>query len=134
MYTVYGKPRKISTELLDRALVFASEFLDLDTDLDIDFEDEFDKGKCGYCDIDDGHITVFINPKMTKKEIVATLFHELVHARQIVRKELVPQDGLPSKWMGRIFRDHFEMPYEELPWEKEAYHLEDQMMRSFKPL
>lgn len=131
IYYTVKKPRILSLALLDEALIFATEFLDIDPSLEIDFSEEFN-GNCGFCDIDEeDNIIVSINPRMTIKEIVATLFHELVHAKQYIKGELVNRDGKPSKWRGKIFQNHFSIPYIDLPWEKEAYLLEEKMMDIF---
>jgi hypothetical protein len=131
MYYTTGKPNKVPLALLDEALIFASEYLNIDPSLEIDFEEEFD-GKCGFCDLDGKDIIISINPKMSVKEIIVTLFHELVHAKQYLKGELVNKDdGSPFKWKGKIFHEHFTIPYVDLPWEKEAYDLEEKMKDIF---
>lgn len=128
-YVTYDKPRKISEELLDRAILFASEFLDMDETIEIDFGDEFEDDRCGYCDYDEDGVTIFINPKMKKSQIIITLFHEMVHARQFVLGQLVPGEGRkPSRWMG----EEYDVPYLESPWESEAYELEVVMWDIFR--
>ena len=121
-YVTYDKPKKISDQFMDCVILFASKFLELDDYLEIDFSDKFEHDRCGYCDYDEDGVTIFINPKMEKKKIVITLFHEMVHARQFIRGELViPEDGKqPSRWFGK----EYDVPYFESPWEQEAYELE----------
>ena len=41
-YVSYGKPRWISNELMDKAVLFASDFLEIDESIEIDFGGEFD--------------------------------------------------------------------------------------------
>lgn len=52
-------------------------------------------------------------------EMMQTLAHEMVHARQFIRGQLNNEGGWA--WKGRR-ADNFE--YENQPWEKEAYRLE----------
>lgn len=127
-YVTYGKPKKISDKLMDRAILFASEFLELNETIEVDFEDVIEKGQCGYCDYDEDGITVFINSRMKISQIIITLFHEMVHAKQFIRGELITGEGkLPSRWLG----DECNLPYLETPWEREAYELEAVMWDIF---
>lgn len=130
-YVTYNKPKNISNNLMDRAVKFASEFLDIDTFLEIDFEGEFNDGCCGYCNYekDDEELTVHVKPNMKRKEIIATLFHEMVHAKQYLNGELVSGVGKnPSLWKGK----ECVASYAETPWEQEAYELEAVMFDIFK--
>lgn len=127
-YVTYGKPNKISDTLMDDAILFASEFLELNETIEVDFEDVIEEGQCGYCDYDENGVTVFINPKMKKSQIIITLFHELVHAKQFVDGRLIAGEGKrPSRWMG----EECNLPYIETPWEQEAYELEAVMWDIF---
>jgi hypothetical protein len=121
-YVTYDKPKSISDELIDAAVQFAAEFLNLDGSIEIDFGDKFEKDKCGYCDYDEEGVTIFINPKMKPSKIIVTLFHEMVHARQFMRGwlEIPDKNSLPARWFGK----EYDVPYFESPWEIEAYELE----------
>jgi hypothetical protein len=130
-YVTYRKPRKISTKLMDRAVAFASEYLELDSEyVEIDFEGEFGDC-CGYCEYEDRELTVHINPKLSVEQILLTLFHELVHAKQFVKGSLRMGVGLkPSRWKGRDWTET--RSYDDLPWEQEAHELEKVMWDLFK--
>jgi hypothetical protein len=128
-YVSYGKPNKISDDLMDKAVLFASDFLEIDESVEIDFGGEFDNDCAGYCDYDeeDG-ITLFVNPKLNKKMVIMTLFHEFVHAKQYINGELVSGIGnRRSRWNGKPY----DGDYYSLPWEKEAYELEAVMSDIF---
>lgn len=128
-YVTYGKPNKISDDLMDNAILFASEFLELNETIEVDFEGVIAQGHCGHCDYDEDEVTVFINPKMKKSEIIITLFHELVHAKQFVDGRLIMGEGRrPSRWMG----NECDLPYAEAPWELEAFELEAVMWDIFR--
>ena len=58
---------------------------------------------------------------MTMESMMQTLAHELVHAKQYLRGELC---GWSGSWKGRKPRNY---KYENAPWEKEAYRLEEEL-------
>ena len=60
--------------------------------------------------------------KITFLEMMQTLAHEMVHARQFLRGELTCDGGFA--WKGRK-ADGYE--YENQPWEIEAYRLEKKL-------
>ena len=64
--------------------------------------------------------TVEINKRLGKKNMLATLFHEMVHVSQYATGRL-GQDH----WNGQAKPD---LPYMELPWEIEAYAKEKELM------
>lgn len=131
IYLVEDKPAKISIGLLDRAVLFAFEYLKLPEDLIIEivFEDDpHDPYYCGSSDMEEGVGQIWINPKLKKKDIIATLFHEMVHVRQISEGSLeIGEWPVPSKWKGEFVV----ATYKDLPWEKEAYFLEEQLVTLF---
>lgn len=122
IYEVINQPKRIETVLLDSAVSFACEYLQLDIDLIVEF-DTLQKHQCGYCDYEEGEVIVTIAKRLSKKEAIQTLFHELVHAKQYVEGRL--EDGY--KWLGKVYEDD----YRKLPWEVEAFDLEEKMMEAF---
>jgi hypothetical protein len=129
LYSTYSKPSKMSNPLMDKIVVFAADFLELDETFAIDFDDDFE-GIAGWCthDYEDG-IVISVNPKLSRTEICKTIFHEMVHAKQYVRGELVSGIGLkPSRWFGKAYKSN---NYWDLPWEKEAYETEEAMWDIF---
>lgn len=131
IYLVEDKPNKIDYALLDRAILFASEYLKLQEDLFVEVIFEFDPhdpNSCGSSDIEDDIAKIWINPRMKKQDIVVTLFHEMVHIQQITSNRLeIGEWPVPSKWMGEFVIAN----YKDLPWEIEAYRLEEDMMKQF---
>ena len=57
--------------------------------------------------------------------MMQTLAHELVHAKQYLRGELC---GYSMRRKGRKPRNY---KYENAPWEKEAYRLEEELFNKF---
>ena len=130
-YVSYGTPKNMSYELMDRIVSFACQFLEINESIEIDFEDEFEEGCCGYCEYEeeDKEVTVFVNPDQSVQNIITTIFHELVHAKQYIRGELVSGIGKqPSRWLGK----ECDANYFDTPWEQEAYELEAVMWDIFK--
>lgn len=70
-------------------------------------------------------VEIHININQTAEQGCHTLFHEMVHAKQMFEKRLSYStigDGIEGQlhmWMGRAFSTRL-MPYEEWPWEVEA--------------
>ncbi len=127
-YSTYGKPKKVSNPLMDKMVVFAADFLEIDETIEIDFEDDFDE-ECGYCNYDKEGITIGINPALSRTEICKTLFHEMVHAKQYIKGELISGVGRkPSRWFGKPVKGD---NYWDLPWEREAYETEAAMWAIF---
>jgi len=130
-YVTYDKPKKISNSLMDKMIIFASDFLQIDGELEIYFDGEFNNDCCGYVEYEpnDNEILMYINPSLNKKDIITTLFHEMVHVKQYLHNELKSGIGkLPSRWKGKKYN----VSYYESPWEVEAYEYEKIMSDIFK--
>lgn len=122
IYETINTPKKMEAVLLDSAVSFACSYLNLDIDFTIEFE-TLEKTKCGYCDYDEEEVIITIAKRLSVKEIIRTLFHELVHVKQHYDGRL----EYGYKWLGEVY----ECDYLDLPWEVEAYDLEERMMVAF---
>lgn len=114
---------------MDRVVLFATDFLEINENIEIEFDSSIDKeDNCaGYC-VDDEDVIIYVNPKMDTDTIIKTLFHEFVHAKQYINNELCMGVNLkPSTWHG----EEYTGDYYEAPWEKEAYELENAMWDIF---
>jgi len=76
----------------------------------------------GYCDMGDTNreFTIEIDKTQSLKDFITTLTHEMIHVKQYYRKEMNPYN---HAWKGRKVKD--DMDYMDLPWEKEAWKLQD---------
>lgn len=118
----------ISESLLDKIFVYACEYLDMPEDayVILSFDDLGEvSGYCDEEDIEERAVRIEINKRLSYKDIAVTVFHEMVHCRQILSGDLV--QGYNSKWKGVEYNGD----YYELPWEVEAYKLEEEMVRGF---
>ena len=128
IYEIYDNPEWLSFDLMDRVMMHANETLQFPKDSYFVIEFTEDVSGCGDCDVVDGVVEININPNISRKETMVTLFHELVHAEQILKKRLIVGEGnTPSQWCNVIYTT----TYEDSPWEIEAYKLEKQLMRTF---
>jgi hypothetical protein len=131
-YEVEGAlPGVLSEEAIDKIMSFGMIWLDIPghTEVTLIFDEDLVASKTdGWADeveADEGLVDISIRPDMSYEDLVATIFHELVHVRQIVRGELI--QASPSIWNGKAYKGD----YLELPWEKEAYELEHKMVSAF---
>ena len=94
----------------------------------IEFEKMKDWGYC-YMGEDNRDIYISLNHDMCKKknykELVDTICHEMIHCKQIVKKELLEytRPTYCQKWLCRDgkYRRFDNVPYVSKPWEVEAY-------------
>lgn len=122
IYEVNNVPKKLDIALFDKAVSFACDYLGLDVDLTIEFE-SLKRHQCGFCDYDEDEVIVTIAKRLSLREMIVTLFHELVHVQQYASGRLEHGD----KWLGKVYK----CAYNELPWEIEAHELESVMMEKF---
>ena len=95
------------------------------------------EGAYGYCHIVDDSLAkprefmIELDASMRYKfdQILTWLAHEMVHLKQFVRGELCDYETGRVQWKSRTFgRVH----YDDQPWEKEAYRLEDELYEMFE--
>lgn len=90
------------------------------------FEDSEDWGMCGPTDyeFDSVHreFEIFINPRLTFKNQIKTIAHEMVHLKQFARGELKQYANEDFKWLGKRIKIDYDTINEasKKPWEKEA--------------
>ncbi len=89
----------------------------------------------GFCSWDDDSIrprsfTIELNNKQSKKDLIDTIMHEMVHVKQYAKGELKERHkgGYKQLWMDE---DHTDTPYSRQPWEKEAYRMQTKLARKF---
>ena len=76
----------------------------------------------GYCMMTDDKRTfeIEVDKKLDIEEIITTVCHEMVHVKQYIRNEL------------GINNDNHGKNYFDLPYEKEAYELQETLLKQFK--
>ena len=90
----------------------------------------------GYCHIIDHNLSrprefcieLDASMKYGFDQILIWLAHEMVHLKQFVRKELWDYETGQVQWKSRTFS---RTKYDDQPWEKEAYRLEEKLYNEF---
>ena len=105
----------------------------LDISLSIkQIEDKVD----GYClCVDNRTFEIEIQSGIDYANFVTAIFHEMVHVKQHVRKELV-DNGFIKKWKGEEWICMFTTvdQYMKLPWETEAYKVQEELYEKWKTI
>ena len=84
----------------------------------------------GWCYHVDGNAChIEIDKRQKGDDFITCVLHELVHVKQFLKRELVDTNGLESKWKGEAY---LYIDYYNLPWEKEAYHLQEVLLKEYK--
>jgi hypothetical protein len=87
----------------------------------------------GFCDYnyDDKYPEIYIelDKSLSRNELLIALAHELVHAKQFLRKELKTKDGL-NYWKGAIY-SNMGFNTTTVPWEQEAYLKETTLFNNY---
>ena len=110
----------------------------------------------GWCmDIDKNASHIEIDKRLKGDDFITCVLHELVHVKQQFKKELVELNGKAKRWKNEIHigimnfsdmdkieaekirkmaltKDVFVTDYMELPWEKEAYALQETLLIEWK--
>ena len=94
-------------------------FLNFKTDLGDRYGDCWGDSKVGYVDINIGR--KLEGEKIPFSDMMQTLAHEMVHAKQFLRGELDYDENGEFTWKNRSGRGY---KYKNQPWEKEAEKFE----------
>jgi len=78
--------------------------------------------------VDKGEHEIEIQQGLIEEDFVTAIFHELVHVRQHERGQLKDK-GIVKSWKGEEHITAFSTTdeYMALPWEEEAYRLQEEM-------
>ena len=123
---------KMQREICEKVIFhMISELLPRFRTLDITVELQNIKSEAvGFCMMEDkNRFEIEIDKKLSIKEMVTALCHEMVHVKQFARKEMV--DGVETgvaRWKSKTIP--LDTNYWDLPWEKEAYRMEKKLANS----
>ena len=124
IYELCHRPKNIEIALLDKAISFACDYLDLDLDFILEFK-PLKQYQFGFCDYDEEEIILTISKSLSKEDTIRTIFHEMVHIKQYADGRLI--NGSPQRWLGKIHNEE----YKNLPWELESFDVEQKMINAF---
>lgn len=90
---------------------------------------KMEEGNYGLCSADDPgkhmrNFTITVNKNMNISMLIRTVLHEFVHVKQFARSELNAK-YIGMQWKTAHVTD--DTDYMDLPWEKEAYRLEEKL-------
>ena len=84
----------------------------------------------GWCmEIDKNCSHIQIDKRLEGDDFITCVLHELVHVKQQFKGELKEINGIEKMWKGEV---HIGIDYLNLPWEKEAYHMQEVLLKEYK--
>lgn len=96
--------------------------------VDVNVVDIPDDAEAYHCCIEKGQHEIEIQQGLIEEDFITAIFHEMVHVKQHERGEL-KDHGIRKAWKGEEHISIFSTTdeYMELPWEEEAYRLQEEM-------
>lgn len=81
-----------------------------------------------HCCIDKGEHELEIQTGLIEEDFMTAVFHEMVHVRQHERG-LLKDNGIRKSWKGEEYIGIYDTvdTYMNLPWEEEAYRLQEEI-------
>jgi hypothetical protein len=141
---IYRRPKTIPLQKIKEALWFYAESLMHKRLCDklsirvVFIKNMVDKqGLEASCTWEDDNIkprefSIHLDNTLSEDEILICLAHEMVHVKQWAKMEMRQfMRKSDVHWMGKPVDDST-VPYYDLPWEQEAWRLEEELSKSFK--
>jgi predicted SprT family Zn-dependent metalloprotease len=121
--------KKARVESYVRRIMNHFQLLNKRTFIEIHIKTKLDGDAAGYCHGTRDHIIIELSrtcqgEKYRIDDILITLAHELIHAKQYIMGQLCPIHG--NKWKGKTYTG-----YKNTPWEKEAYQFESELFYKY---
>jgi hypothetical protein len=91
----------------------------------------------GYClAVDSREFVIEIDSRLKGDDFITALTHEMVHVKQYARGETKDVNMFTKAWKGDEFISMYSTvdEYMALPWEKEAYELQEVLCNEYKQL
>lgn len=140
-----GKPRASTLKECKAAAEFAASQLmsnklanNITVKLLFSKEQTADKGWDGFADWVDRNdrpreFIIGLDPNLSRKALLSTLFHEMVHIKQYATGQLKDYKRMKGtiNWMGRLLRDN-KSQAKHTPWEREARRKEVTLYKDFQ--
>lgn len=96
--------------------------------IDINITDIPDDADAYHCCIEKGQHEIEVQKGLIEEDFITAIFHEMVHVRQHERGDL-KDHGIRKAWKGEEYFGIYDTTetYKNLPWEEEAYRLQEEM-------
>lgn len=91
----------------------------------------------GYClAVNPREFVIEIDSRLKGDDFITALTHEMVHVKQYARGETKDINMFSKSWKGAEYISMYSTvdEYMELPWEKEAYELQEVLCNEYKQL
>ena len=128
---VYGGTKKQRWLVEDIAWWFCEKyfkrFKSFNIEIDLCKIPEKVQGWCMEIDKNCSHIQ--IDKRLEGDDFITCVLHELVHVKQQFKGELKEMKGIEKMWKGEVY---IGIDYLNLPWEKEAYHMQEVLLEEYK--
>jgi len=100
--------------------------------VDINITDIPDDADAYHCCIDKGEHEIEVQTGLIEEDFITAIFHEMVHVRQHERG-LLKDYGIRKAWKGEEYLGIYDTvdTYMNLPWEEEAYRLQEEMYKEW---
>ena len=117
-------PKKITEDELYELVLFGSDFLKIEpAEIHLIFGG-LESGIDGMADYEEGICYIHIRSNIPKKELAPTIFHEMVHLKQMLDGRFTSDDN-DWFWKGKKVENIYDL---KSPWEREARKLEKLMI------
>ena len=96
--------------------------------VEITITDIPDDADAYHCCIDKGEHEIEVQSGLIEEDFMTAIFHEMVHVRQHERG-LLKDHGIRKAWKGEEYIGIYDTTetYMNLPWEEEAYRLQEEL-------
>jgi len=96
--------------------------------VDLNITEIPDDADAYHCCVNKGEHEIEIQEGLIEEDFVTAIFHEMVHVRQHERG-LLKDHGIRKAWKGEEYVGIYDTTetYMNLPWEEEAYRLQEEM-------
>ena len=124
------KNKKRVREFVESSLYYLLPELKEQIHIDVTFKKTLDGNVFGYCSGDKNSAEIEIaktsgGVPLLQDEIMLSLAHEIIHAKQFITGELSPSS---MRWKKA---DYTKVPYSHQPWEREAYRWETRLYEKY---
>ena len=89
----------------------------------------------GYClAVTNREFQIEIEKTLSEEDFITAVCHEMVHVKQFARGETKDINMFTKQWQGTDYLSAYTTvdEYMSLPWEKEAYELQEFLLKKFK--
>lgn len=89
----------------------------------------------GYClAVTNREFNIEIEKTLDEEDFITAVCHEMVHVKQFARGETQDVNMFTKKWKGKEYLSAYSTvdEYMNLPWEKEAYEMQEILLKRYK--